>query len=454
MELSLKICKSLLVIAPHPDDEINIAGQLIYKLKKTYSTNIDILFITNGDYYSNEKNVRLKESVSALSILGIQETSIHFLGYADGWKGKHIYDADPFETCKARDGREYTVALDGHAEIHKQRCGSHALMNKSNMLKDLEDFILDRVPDIIITTDYDNHPDHRATLLIVEEVLKTIVVKRNGYHPLLLTKFAYNGVWYGKDDYYTYDRTCLENTSELENPFLLWDERIEIPVDGACLTQKLKDNIVYKALKQYRIELADSRASRICNSDDIYWAYRTDNLALGATVNVSSGNGNYINDNKRFDTSSIMSAALFDRGFWKPDAIDQSPTISLKWDQEAYISFIDIYGLIDDDCNIVVESSKCKRSYMWKSAKRFRIDAFDQNTNEIKLKFSGAKDVRISEIECYSDYLKNNEGKVNYDTNRCVNIRPSSLYIKTEKAYINIRTLLYRFIRKLERLIK
>ena len=84
-----------LIIAPHQDDELAIAGSLMIQLNEMKRYEIYVLFTTNGDWYQDEAYIRLHESVEALSVLGVDEEHIILLGYGDQWMGnQHLYNAE------------------------------------------------------------------------------------------------------------------------------------------------------------------------------------------------------------------------------------------------------------------------------------------------------------------------------------------------------------------------
>ena len=49
----------LLVIVPHEDDELAIAGAMIYGAVQQ-KMNIKVVFVTNGDYYRHEGIIRIR----------------------------------------------------------------------------------------------------------------------------------------------------------------------------------------------------------------------------------------------------------------------------------------------------------------------------------------------------------------------------------------------------------
>ena len=79
----------LLVIVPHEDDELAIAGATIYGAIKQNMA-VKVVFTTNGDYYAHEGSIRIREAKKALAVLGVAEENIIFLGYGDQTQTKHL----------------------------------------------------------------------------------------------------------------------------------------------------------------------------------------------------------------------------------------------------------------------------------------------------------------------------------------------------------------------------
>ena len=84
--------KSVLIVVPHPDDEINVAGTVIDQLKKG-NAEIYVLMCTYGDYYPKVTQKRFAEMKRAAALLGIPFKNYIFLGFGDGWKGECLYFA-------------------------------------------------------------------------------------------------------------------------------------------------------------------------------------------------------------------------------------------------------------------------------------------------------------------------------------------------------------------------
>lgn len=86
----------LLVIVPHEDDELAIAGAMIYGAVQQ-NMRIKVVFVTNGDYFGHEGTIRIKEAGKALGELGVTPEDIIFLGYGDQTQTKHLYNSAPDE---------------------------------------------------------------------------------------------------------------------------------------------------------------------------------------------------------------------------------------------------------------------------------------------------------------------------------------------------------------------
>ncbi len=103
----------IMIIAPHPDDEVLAAGGVIANTVRTGGA-IRVIVATNGDasyatalsrgsHVITRKNfqrqalMRQRESLNALAALGVSQTQVHFWGFPDRglaalWNGPH---ADP-----------------------------------------------------------------------------------------------------------------------------------------------------------------------------------------------------------------------------------------------------------------------------------------------------------------------------------------------------------------------
>lgn len=203
----------ILVLAPHPDDEAIGAAGVIQRALKA-GAEVNVVCLTSGDseqipvivYKKSLPNIynlflllgkmRRKESIDAMSKLGLKENDIKFLGYPDSgilnillehWSG-----TEP-----------YRNPLTQVSEVPYPECYSPgAYYEGENILKDLTSIIKKFEPTkIFVSSPIDLHSDHRALYLFLRvalwdlegkikdpEVFTYLVHARNwpdhrGYHP-------------------------------------------------------------------------------------------------------------------------------------------------------------------------------------------------------------------------------------------------------------------------------
>jgi LmbE family N-acetylglucosaminyl deacetylase len=163
----------LLVFAPHPDDEvIGCAGVIQRSLASGNS--VRIVFSTNGDGYPKAASVllgkpereltqddyarlgetRKREAIAAAKVLGIDQSSLVFLGYPDGSMAK---EPAPYDRTAAE--ADFSRALGDS-----------------------------RPSQVYVTDGADEHPDHRVTYQMVLEAAAA-----TGYTGELLTFIVHSG---------------------------------------------------------------------------------------------------------------------------------------------------------------------------------------------------------------------------------------------------------------------
>lgn len=270
--------KRILIVVPHPDDELNIAGIVINNHNN--KNNIWILYTTNFDIYGeSEVSKRHKELQKLSRYIGIPDSNIIFLGF-------HVYDGTRNQYAYSLPG---TIAvLDGELETEEA-------------LKTGIKRVIDEIkPDIIYSIDCDNHVDHRRTSLAVDTIANEFVRDTKCYSemPLFFKGFAYATSWSSYNDFYESNNStrCFEYGENTIAPYD-WENRIRIPyTNNKNYSRFLSKCWLKKAYLCYRSQNIYSHIGKCINSDQILWRLETDNAFLGCNVRLSSGSFDSIFD--------------------------------------------------------------------------------------------------------------------------------------------------------------
>lgn len=169
----------ILVLAPHPDDEsLMTAGVLADAVRR--GQRVAVAFATNGDLGCERNGLtREGEAIRALSLLGVAEKNVYFLGYPDG----HLaaLGGSVLAPLERRDRRgacisgntTYAVKGAGGTDLHSHLVGAPAPYVSSSLVGDLA-ALLDRVQprDIYVSHPVDHHLDHAFTYTYLRRALE------------------------------------------------------------------------------------------------------------------------------------------------------------------------------------------------------------------------------------------------------------------------------------------
>jgi LmbE family N-acetylglucosaminyl deacetylase len=187
---------SVVVFAPHPDDEvIGCAGIIQQALAR--GAQVKIVDITSGDGFPaaaagvTHKSVdqvapddffalaRLRETQSrnALEILGGKTDDLIILGYPDGDLG-NLYESKDDKISR----QQFTKKNETYALIQKDYYttvyGAPAPYKRSSVLADLVELLTTLQPtEIYVTDETDGHIDHRAAFWFVRDAAKQAAYK-------------------------------------------------------------------------------------------------------------------------------------------------------------------------------------------------------------------------------------------------------------------------------------
>lgn len=176
--------ETILILAPHNDDEILAAGGIIQRYAEAGST-VKVVIVTNGDGQRRRPNFvprlradfvklgyrRQNESLEALEYLGLEENDVYFLGYPDrglssmwttNWNCDNLYYSKFTKTDHSPYDNSYT---------------QNAPYGGFRIVQDIEEIMRKIKPDsVYLPHPNDHHSDHWATngfMLYALERLKT-----------------------------------------------------------------------------------------------------------------------------------------------------------------------------------------------------------------------------------------------------------------------------------------
>lgn len=169
----------VLVVAPHPDDEVLALGGTIAQLKQD-GHQVLVVFLTNGDANQAVKKLftlnplrraedyralgyrRQKEAAAALRVLGVPVTSILFLGYPDGGltalAGKNWKRENPYTSPYTRASYPFYSNSFNPDAVY---CGEDLVADLATILRRFSPTV------VYLPHPEDGHADHRAAVQLV-----------------------------------------------------------------------------------------------------------------------------------------------------------------------------------------------------------------------------------------------------------------------------------------------
>ncbi|MBQ1960916.1 MAG: PIG-L family deacetylase [Akkermansia sp.] len=301
----------VLVLAPHQDDELLLAGGILEDL--ALESEVHVLFSTNGDFTPRrslsreKKGRRLAEACRAMQEYGIPAERVHFMGFGNEWQpersGKlgesylHLYHAAPDAVQQSFSGESETW---GTSAVPCLQAG--VPYTRTHFVQMLRGELARLRPDTIICVDYDVHADHRALSLLFEEALAAEMKADASYAPFVLKTFAYSCCWNTPRDFYRPNLLStprpMQGDAMCEMPAYLWSERLRVPVSRSCITRVLPGNILYESYMQHESQAIPMEGvkERMINGDKVYWWRPTGNLLLQAQVQAESGDAAALHD--------------------------------------------------------------------------------------------------------------------------------------------------------------
>jgi LmbE family N-acetylglucosaminyl deacetylase len=310
---STTVASGVLVVAPHPDDDVLIASGVIYNAIAR-GDDVKVVYMTNGDIHGVAEGLRRQNEAVAGQVqhLGTIESDLIFLGYPDGGL-QTIFASYPNTTDSyvGSNGRSTTYGARGlgSADYRTYRTGVPALYNRPNIVEDLRSVIDTYSPEHIITvSQYDRHSDHAATNALVKMAMNAAIAARPAYNPVLHTTIVWAAnaglppVWPEHANPSTYHVA----PSSLP-PALSWAGRESIDVPAAMQSMMLSSNPKYRAIDEHQGG-AQSYLGRFVHKDEIFWAESLNgavpqHVDAGFNQTASAGSSVQLNGTASFNPS-------------------------------------------------------------------------------------------------------------------------------------------------------
>lgn len=352
---------TIMVIVPHEDDEINLAGSVIYASRKE-GFRVICVFVTNGDW-QYRGFIRMHEAIHSLETLGVPEKDVVFLGYPDSASEpeRNIYKSGQQKAVVIH-GQAQTYGMKRHEDFAFQLRGEHQAYTWDGLKQDMKDVILHYRPDTILTNDFDFHPDHRMTSLAFDESMRDILSNHEDYKPLVLKGFCYNTAIFAPDDFYSkhafstaiHKEGLWNKDFDTDNPAFEWAKRIRFPADRECRNM-LSENVLADALACHVSQKTLKTARKVINTDQVFWWKKTNNLAFSGRISVSSGDGSYLNDFKTMEVEDISAEQhpRLGKYLWETTSEDRERWCRIDFGNPVHVEAVTFYGNIEKDSRIL-----------------------------------------------------------------------------------------------------
>lgn len=260
---------TILILAPHPDDEILNCSSILSRSK-----NVVVAYATNGDFTGRgATEVRYRESLSAMWKLGLGAENMILMGYGDqgGKKASSflaaLWNSEP-DALHTTLASGYTYGVAEHSEYHYQRHGVHAPYTRRAFIDDLKDLLREINPRFIFLPSLlDFHWDHSSLNRLTRSALRQLDIS-----PICFSFLTH----YGRDNDWP-NRNGSDFFKPKGFPCDLWSRRIEVPVSMA----KKSDLLACFPSQKTRNGYLDA----FCKRQEIYWSEMTEaNYAEQDTV--------------------------------------------------------------------------------------------------------------------------------------------------------------------------
>jgi LmbE family N-acetylglucosaminyl deacetylase len=374
----------VLVVAPHPDDEVLATGGVLYSAQRR-GREVAVVVVTNGDYFGTEYGlIRQGESVAGLGMLGMNEDRVMFLGYPDSgllplWN--NAPDAGR-AYLSPRSGRQSTYGTHGfgRADLHTALTGAPGDYNRPTLVGDLSAALAQvRPSDVYVTSMFDDNPDHRATYYALRAALALLAAGDPSFRPTVHTTVIHDPVHYPFDDFWPANTpretpfvpgnddvwpnpTAASGVPQRFDPavpfvmppslpstILSWASRERVPVPPVMSLVDFATNLKVMALQRYGTQNSDVLWAHV-KADEFFWSEAvplgvfTHDIARGSIATASSaapgqGPGGAID-------GVVDGAPRSPQAEWAAAAPDPVAVIRLEWRAPIVIDRVTLFDRV------------------------------------------------------------------------------------------------------------
>ncbi|MDO4284482.1 MAG: PIG-L family deacetylase [Eubacteriales bacterium] len=275
---------SVMVLVPHEDDEILMAGGLLYEAQHC-GVPVTVVMATNGDYECSDHakaRKRLRESIRGCGQLKIAPSQLIFMGYADtGMPAEdsflmRLYEEKNAERVHLSSCSNHTYALPEQRDYHTQKYQTPALYCRKEFKEDLKQIVAEKRPKHIFTTsEFDTHGDHAALCLFLYEILGELK-EESGYSPDVYCGLIHScegdESWPGRGTlFFGAPRGIGEKTA------YRWEERYILRLPPEMCAERGEENLKRRALLQYKTALEPNAVEFLLaflKNEEIFWKVR------------------------------------------------------------------------------------------------------------------------------------------------------------------------------------
>jgi LmbE family N-acetylglucosaminyl deacetylase len=251
----------ILVVAPHPDDDVITSAGVINRARSA-GTTVWVVYMTNGDSPGRDWGFRRQdEGAAAEALLGVDSAHLAFLGYPDGSLSELRGSAYNTSNTVGYDSPNPDVddRTNGSTTFppYGRISGTNGLNNAPNVRADLMHFLNARRPtDIYTTGRCDRHPDHAATYEFVIEAVQLLQNSVPSYDPIIHQTIVWAG-FNAEDDWPAPTNAGTDFTEPVRirecmtGNGLNWSARESIPVPSSMQTTNYDDNLKADTIRQH-----------------------------------------------------------------------------------------------------------------------------------------------------------------------------------------------------------